>query len=359
MPPLYGTLTTLDTYASNNESIAALEEQLAGDIANALAVHNSVMNDLVSGFAETTDQAQLAYGGSTDMELMPMDQNSAPDAQKPGVPTTIGLPLRFYGAAVQWNNHFRLNTPASRLISVINSAAVADVRNLNRAIRRALLNPLNTASYFDTLQTQLTFPLKALLNADGTVPPMGMNGETFAGTHNHFLFSDGLTAAGLSALVETVVEHGVEGGVIVYINRAQEAAVRGFTGFVPYVESNVRPGSAETVAVGALGSDPTNRAIGLYDGAEIWVRNAIAPADYQIAVDTGAGATKALKIRTRSGTLNGGAYDGGFGTLYEDEHFPLRATALGREFGVGVHERHKAAANYSGTGAVAYVAPTI
>lgn len=359
MPPLYGTLTTLDKYINNGSSIASQEDTLATAVANALAVHNAVMDELVGTFADTTDQAQLSYGGDSDLELMVMDQNSAPDAQKSGEAISVGLPLRFYGVAVQWNNHFRLNTPAAQLVRIINSAAVADVRNLNRAIRRGLLGPTNTPAYRDILATGLTYALKALLNADGTEPPMGQNGETFAGTHNHYLFSDGITAAGLSALVETVVEHGVEGGIVVYINRAQEAAIRALPGFVPYVAAGVQPGANETVAMGTLAPDPTNRAIGLYDGAEIAVRNAIAPANYQIAVDTGAGATKALKIRTRSGNLGGGAYEGGFGTLYEDAHFPLRATALGREFGVGVHNRHKAAVNFSGSGASAYVAPVI
>lgn len=357
--PLYGTLTTLDNYASNTQSINSQEQAIAEAIQTALAVHNGVMSEFMSVFADTTNQAQLPYGGDAEIELMPMDQNSAPDAQKGGEAISIGLPLRFDGVAVQWNNHFRLNSTAAELVKIINAAAVADVRNLNRKLRRALLLPTNTVGYYDINQTKLTYDLKALLNGDGSAPPMGENGETFAGSHNHYLFSDGLTEAGLSALIETVVEHGVTGGVVVYINRAQEAAVRGFDGFAPYISSGVRVGANETIGTGTLGGDPTNRAIGEFDGAEIWVRNAIAPVNYQIAVDTGSGAEKALKVRTRSGTLTGTAYQGGFGTLYEDETFPLRAEGLGREFGVGVHNRHKAAANYSGSGAVAYVAPAI
>lgn len=359
MPPLYGTLTTLDKWVDTTDSIADREDEIAAAITTALGVHNTVMNELVAAFADTTSQAQVSYGGDANMELMVMDQNSSPDAQKTGQAISVGLPLRFYGVAIQWNNHFRINTPSSQLVNIINSAAIADVRNLNKAIRRGLLTPTNTVGYRDILATQLTYDLKALLNGDGTVPPMGENGETFDGTHNHYTFSDGLTEAAFAAMIENLIEHGVEGSAVVYINRAQEAAVRAFTDFHPYVAANVNVGSGETTGNGVLQiNDPTNRAIGVYGGAEVWVRNAIAPADYQIAVDTGAGAAKALKIRTRSGSLSGGAYQGGFGTLFEDEHFPLRATALGREFGVSVHERHKAVANYSAAGATEYVAPT-
>lgn len=360
MAKLFGTLTTLDGYQNDGTSIANAEASITTAIQTALAVHNEVMDDLVSAFVDTTAEAQLPYAGDAEMELLSLDQAGSPDAQKGGDAISIGLPLRFYGVAVQWNNHFRLNNPVSRLVQLINAGAVADVRNLNREIRRALLRPINTPQYRDVLATDLTYELKALLNGDGSAPPLSLNGEAFDGDHNHYTFSDGVTAESMTALIENVIEHGVEGGIVVYINRAQEAAVKALPEFAPYVPANVNLPGDQMTAQGTLQlNDPTNRAIGMYEGAEVWVRNAIAPADYQIAVDTGAGAEKALKIRTRSGTLAGGAYNGGFGTLFEDEQFPLRATGLGREFGVGVHNRHKAAVNFSGSGATEYVAPGI
>lgn len=356
--PTYGTLTTLDQYAGSGTMVAQIESDLSAAISNALAVHNGIMEDAISAFASLTDQQQLPYVTSGNMELDELDDNATPDTQKNAGVGSLGLPLRFYGVAVQWNRHWRLNTPAGALVSQLNSAADADVRNATRQIRRRLLTPTNTTGYLDKLQTGLTYDLQALLNADGMAIPPGLNGESFdPATHSHYTASASFTAAALSGLIDNVVEHGVSGGVRVYINRAQESAVRGFDGFVGYVDARTNPALTETTASTALDlTDPTDRAIGLFDGAEIWVRNAFAPANYQIAIDTGAPDARALVIRTRSGGMAGDAYQGGFGTLFEEDDHPLRATGLGREFGVGVRHREKAAVHFSSGGT--YVVPT-
>jgi hypothetical protein len=52
------------------------------------------------------------------------------------------------------------------------------------------------------------------------------------------------------------------------------------------------------------------------------------------------GAQKPIAVRTRTGSLSGA---GAFRILAEHEHYPLRARHMGREFGIGVVGRHKAA----------------
>lgn len=354
----FGTLHTLDDLVQIQDSIATYgEDALAERVNQALQIYNAAMEEAVRDFAILTSAYQLPYGVADNLEMQELDQFGSPDASKPGAGGSVGLPLRFYGVAVQWTRHFQLNTSVATLARLMDSAASEDRKNVVRRIRQRLTNPINTTGYRDVLQTKNTYDLHSLLNADGMDIPNGPNGETFDGaTHTHFLAEAALSEAGLTALMDTVVEHGVDGSMVIYINRADEAAVRAFASFTPYVDSRIVPATTGDVANGGLDpNNPADRAIGLFNGAEVQVKPWV-PANYQIAFDSGAGDDKALAIRTRSGGMNGDAYQGGFGQLYDDEMHPLRATALGREFGVGANQRHKAAVNFSG-GAV-YVAPT-
>lgn len=357
---VFGTLTTLDDLRNTNASIAAFnEEEFANRIRVAFNIHNSAMEEAISDFAVITSDRERGYGGGDQMEMEELDQNGVPDAQKMEIVGNMGLPLRFYGAAAQWNRHYIVNTSVARAITHLDGAADADVRNVTRQIRRALFRPTNNLNYQDLLQTPVKkLELRALLNADGMGIPVGPNGDSFdPGTHTHYLANASLTEEFLNRQVDTVIEHGVTGGMAIYINRAQEATVRGFDGFEPYVDSRTRPASDTSYAEGALDvNNPNNRAIGIFGGAEVWVKPWVF-ANYQVVFDRGAGADKALAIRTRSGSMGGDAYQGGFGLLFEDESFPLRARAVGREFGVGVVERHKAAIGYSG--GASYVMPAV
>lgn len=345
---MFGTLSTLDDLQDNPQTVAQFgEETLASRVAQALAIHNAAMQEMISDFAIVTARYQFPYGISDDMAMQELDQFGSPDVQKTTAGGALGLPLRFYGIAVQWNRHYILNTAVGDLLRRFDSAAAADLRNVILQIRRALFKPTNTLGYPDVLMTRLPLDIRALLNADGMAIPPGPNAEVFnAGTHTHYLANATFTEAYLSSLVDTVVEHGVSGGIAIYIARAQEAAVRAMTAsFTPYVDTRINPAVTDRTAVGMFDvNNPTDRAIGIFNGAEVSVKPWI-PANYQSIFDRGAGTDKALAIRTRSGSFAG---EGGFGTLYEADGFPLRARALGREFGVGVVGRHKAAVGFSG-----------
>lgn len=351
---VFGTLSTLDDLQDSPQTVAQFgEELLATRVSQALAIHNAALQEMISDFAIVTDRYQFPYGVSDDMTMQELDQFGSPDVQKTTAGGALGLPLRFYGIAVQWTRHFILNTTVGELLSRLDSAAAADLRNVILQIRRALFKPTNTLAYPDVLQTNLPLDIRALLNADGMSIPPGPNGETFtAGTHTHYLANATFTEAYLTSLVDTVVEHGVTGGIAIYIARGQESAIRAFAGFERYVDSRIQLGSADSQALGSLDvNNPTDRSIGIFNGAEVSVKPWIAPS-YQTVFDRGVGVDKALAIRTRSGGLSGA---GGFATLYEADGFPLRAKALGREFGVGVVGRHKAAVGYSG--GASYVMP--
>ncbi len=349
---VFGTLTTLDILADNTTTVAQFGEQALVDaVRQASDLYNQAMQESVADFAVITSAAQLPYGTGGAMKMQRLDQFGSPDTQKIPAAGSLGIPLWLTGIAVQWNRHYVLNSRVNELLAQLDSAANADKREINLDFYRRLFTPTNTTGFYDSLETKLTYNLQALLNADSMAIPPGPTGTTFnAATHTHYLATASLTAASLTALIDTVVEHGVTGGMVVYINRAQEAAVRAMTGageFVAYVDARINPAVTATTANGALDvTNPADRAIGIFAGAEVWVKPLI-PANYQLAFDRGAGSDKALAIRTRSGTLAGDPYQGGFGLFYEDDVHPLRARALGREYGVGVNSRHKAAVAYS------------
>lgn len=356
----FGTLVSLDDLQDVNELIADFgEDTLTERVNDAIAIHNASMQEALSDFCVITSRAMLPYGTGDEIEMQELDELGSPDVSKNTAAGNLGLPLRFYGGAVQWSRHFVLNSTVQQLLARLDAAAAADIRNIVRQIRRRLTDPTNNVAYVDRLDTGLTLELRALLNGDSRPIPIGPNGETFDGsTHNHFNGSATFTEAHLNALLDDVVEHGIDGGTVLYIARAQEAAIRGFTGsFDRYVSDGINPGANAQIATGRTldVTNPTDRAIGTFSGAEVWVKPWV-PANYQIAFDTGGGASKPLAIRTRGGSLAGDPYRGGFGTLYEDDLHPLRARALGREFGVGVAVRHKAAVGYSAN--ATYTAPS-
>lgn len=357
---MYGTLTTLDDLRDSTQSIQDFgEDNLAERLNTALRFQNQAMQEAVADFATVTNERQLAYGGGgDDFEMQEMDQNGTPDAQKTTAAGNIGLPLRFYGVAVQWNRHFVINTSVASVLKQMDAGAAADARNVTKQIRNALFTPTNNLSYVDMLQApNLTLELRALLNADGIEIPNGPNGEEFDGdTVTHYFAESTLSENGLTTALDAVMAHGVVGSMAIYINRADEAAVRGFDAFTPYVDARINVPLTEQTAQGALDTNnPTDRAIGIFAGAEVHVKPWV-PSDYQLIFDRGGGNEKVLGIRTRGGTMGGDAYNGGFGLLFENENFPIRARAMGREFGAGVINRHMAAVNYSGGGT--YTAPS-
>jgi hypothetical protein len=314
-----GTLGVSDLLAATGQLIANYGEDRAFEaIQNGLDAHNEIVKEMVSDLAEVSSERLTRYGGTAAMTMVEIDEFGAPDTQK------------------------------------ILPARDADVRRLQGDIATAFFKPTNNLTYVDRLYDNATLPLKALLNADGAAIPYGPNGETFDGsTHTHYLGTASLVAANVSALIETVLEHHATGMIKLYINRAQEAAVRAMANFNQYFDARLTVADTVTRATGAL--DITNlydRAIGTFDSAEVWVQPWV-PANYMLAVDIAA-PTKPLRIRTRSGTLDG---LGALTIAADHEHYPLRAQTMEREYGVAALTRWNGAALLVNN--ATYSAPTI
>lgn len=358
----YGTLAALDTLASaDNATVADFGEDRAfAEIDAALAAHNAIEAELLGNFVERTTDRLKRYGSTASMSMDELDEFARPDAQKVAAGATVGIPMRLYGLSIQWTRKFFENALASELAAQTASAMDADSRVIHREIKRALFNPTNY-TFVDRLTDSVSLPVKRLINADSASIPLGPNGEEFDGaTHTHYLFTAGtsLAAADLTGQIETVIEHHPSGQALVYINRAQETAVRGLSGFTAYLDARLVPGGGATgtQANASLSSFNLNdRAIGIYSAggvsAEVWVKPWV-PSGYLFAWVMGAPVP--LVMRTRRPNT------GDLQLVADDEAHPLRARSLERECGFSVWTRTNGAVLFVDAGAAgAYVAPTI
>lgn len=349
----FGTLNTLDTLAASQQSIAAYGEDNAfAAIQAALDAHNNIMNSVLGNFVETTTDRQRRYGGPDNMSMDEVDEFGRGDAQKIAPGVTLGFPLRLFDVTVQWTRKYFQNKTGAELAAQFTAVMDAHRKRVVREIKKAVFVPTNNTAYVDRLIDNVTLGLRALANADSQAIPLGPNGEVFnAATHTHYIARvAALAASDISAVLTLVREHYATGNQFLYINQAQEAAVRGFTtNFSPYVDSRIVPASTVQVAAGGLPPfNIYNRPIGIFDGAEVWVKPWV-PAGYMVAwIDT----IKPLVMRTRS------AGSGDLAIAAEDEAYPLRARTLEAEFGIGVWQRVGMAV-LDVTDVTTYVAPTI
>ena len=363
--PNYGTLNLLDTLAAIDQAnvMEYGEDKLYQHISDLLVMHNKHTREMIDLFVERTTEKVARYGNqAVGGEMVEVDEWGRVDVQKTAVTGhDIGWPLRSYQYGIGWTKkYFEIKAVADIAKEFVN-AQTADVRNLRRQILTGLFRPTNNTSYIDRLDNQVTLPLRALINADGTTLPMNEYGTTFDGaTHTHYLARAGgsLVAADITALVDTVVEHGVNGGqVLLYINKAQEAAISAMALFDAFQKPLIDPGPGSTadVAAGGRKLNPYNmddRPIGVWDGYVIvWTKPWI-PANYQVAFITGGANAKVLRMRRRPV-----AGYGEYRLVGEHDHFPLRAQHFEREFGVSAWNRTGAAILYSN--GTSYVEPVI
>jgi hypothetical protein len=347
----FGTLSVADLLAAGS-TVSVVDfglDRAFAAIDNSLAAHNRIMNELTADLVDRTTDRLRRYGGLDQMTMEQLDEYGTPRVQKVGAGATVGFPLKLFGIAYQWTRKWFQNHTPAELAAQATAAMEADTRVIVRDIKRAIFTATNS-TFDDHLVDSVDLPVKALLNADSAPIPVGPNGETFtAASHTHYLGTGSFAAADLTSLIEHVAEHYGTGEIVVYINRAQETAIRGFTGFYEYLDARLVGATDATRVVGrSLNmTQYYNRAIGLFAGAEIIVKPWV-PASYLFAFNRAA--PKPLAMRTRPGA-------GGFEVSYDGEVHPLTARGFEREFGVSVWTRPNGAVLY--TGNATYASPTI
>jgi hypothetical protein len=347
----FGSLMTLDAIASTQQTIAELgEDRIWASLDKILAIHNEIQASLINDFVEPTKDRLKRYGGSAGMTMDRIDELGTPDAQKIAAGVNVGFPLDKYGRSLQWTrNYFQVAT-GEEFGKQVQGILDADSLNVIRAIKTALFRSTNY-TVLDRWVDYVSLDVKALVNADGATIPPGPNGEEFVGgTHTHYLNALTLTTTIMDALILAITEHYNSGEIRIYINAAQESAVRALTGFYRYEDPrlvlSINNTRVETPTLDLM--DIGNRAIGVYGSATVYVKPWV-PANYLVAHNPRQRKPLALRTRGTQGNLQ---------IEYDDDSHPLRAKGYFREFGLGVQERTNGAIAYIGAGGV-YVIPVI
>jgi hypothetical protein len=345
---IYGTLSTLDTLAASQATIAQFGEDKAFQtVSDLLAAHNALLDDMLRSFVEVTEDRQRRYGGGSVGFMDEVDQFGRADASKMSQGVTVGFPLRKYEKSLQWTRDYFEVTTGAEFAAQINQAMLEDTATVERGIKRAIFGSTNS-TFLDRYVDNVSLAVKAFVNADSAEMPSGPNGESFnAATHTHYTFSAAWDLAAFTALVTNVTEHFGTGMVVVEINQAQEAATRAFTGFAPITDARIVSPTTATIAQGSLDLiNFNNRMIGILGGAEVWVKSNRVPANYEFAWMRGP-ADRPIAMRRRN------AARGALRLVADNENFPLRAQTREREVGFAVWNRVGGAVNFSNGGAYA------
>lgn len=346
-----GTFDISTLLATRFQSAAAfgldtIQQVLAADV----AAHNAIVQEMVGGMCEVTTDRQRRYGTSASGEMVEVDEygRSQTQVDRPGA--TVGFPMRLFQFGLGWTaKWFETHTPADMAIAVQN-AQKAHWRSVQREIKRAVYLSANY-TFNDFLVDRVDLAVKRFVNADSAGIPDGPNGETFDGaSHTHYDANSGLTAATAKAIINDVIEHGHGNMVKLAISRTDEATVRALTGFVAYPDPRIIYRATDTAGQTLDISRLDNRAIGIFEGAEVWVKP-WAIANYLFAWDD-ADPMKPLAYRQREAA----ALQGLRVAAQLDTH-PLYAQYMEAEFGVGVWTRTNGAVLYFGGGS--YTDPTI
>lgn len=359
MPLRVGTHTIADLAAAQwaNEpaitNIDALNEAVQRD----LEAHNAQVREMVRDLCEFSTERGTVYGTSAQNEAVPADEFTRGPTQKMRVGSKVEFPLQKYQYAIGWTADALRRASVRDIALTTIAARRAHLRQLSKDVRDALFGPSNY-TFYDRFKDGLQLSIKRLVNADGAPIPDGPNGETFDGsTHTHYVAKkwegadESVKIGSVRELIQDVVEHGHGDDVRVYINRAQESAMRDLDAFEPLPPPNIAFRATDT-AVGTLDiTRADNRLIGYFDGFPVWTKPWV-PANYMLAFSAADSSGKTLRIRESDVPGEQGLYLAG-----EIVNHPLQARYMEFFHGVGVLTRTNGAILY--IGGDAYVAPSL
>lgn len=278
---------------------------------------------------------------------------------------SLGFDFGWYDLASRFTWQF-LADAASSQVEALNSAALdADNRLVFELVLAALYSNANRQTDIDGQ----VVAVKALYNADGTVPPVYKT-NTFDGTHNHYLTSGAtvVDSGDLDDLFEHLRHHGYsqENGVqqILAVNSREGKIIRKFrisTGasydFIPAqgqpIDRILAPG--ENIAGNQIASTYQGlKAIGTY-GEMIVVEDDLFPAGYVLNVGSGGSMNLNNPVGIRehkNASLRGLRLVKG-----RDNDYPLIDSFYNRGIGTGIRQRGGAAVMQI-TASTSYTSPS-
>ena len=348
-----GTYVIADLDQNRNATVAEIGEDRVNEIVQAeLAAHNALVNDMVQTLALVTDVAQLRSGAGDSGNFEEIDELGRERTQKVGGGQTVGFPLRRFGRGTGWDREYLSMATLAEIQNVTLKIEEADRRNVAQQVKTALFSPTNYTFFDEYGRPQIEVPVKGLYNADGSQIGQGPNGETFNGaTHTHYLANVGLTAALVNNAVATVVEHGYETGVEIYISRTNRDTFAGLAGFTAALGPKIVAGANITVARGNTDASYDNSYIGVWNGTHDVYTKPWIPAGYFAVVAAGQNEeSRPLAFRQHWMAGKRGLY-----LDAEIDIYPMRARYMRRFFGMAVYNR--AAASVADFVNATYTAP--
>lgn len=230
MPLITGTYSLRDLQSFNQLPIAQYDPAaLAAALAADNASHARLLAEMLGAFVEDTTERVGAVPVPGTGSMIRVNEDGVVQTRKTPTPSQQNYPLyKFQHGAGMTEDYLMRATPAD-LAMIQLTAQRSHLNSVRIEMQRALLSPTNRTER-DRFRDGMELKVKALANGDGVVPYSGPNGEEFDGSHSHYTGVTTFNEAALSALIANVTEHTDNANVQVWINRAQEGAVRGMTG---------------------------------------------------------------------------------------------------------------------------------
>lgn len=305
---------------------------------------------LYSALVSYTDQPELEYRQGTSNGMTRFTEYGLPDAQRADT-TGHMLPLMDWDRGLGWTWKYLKKARMSQIEADI-ADAIKDVRDryrvqiLTRLLQRG--DDSGAAKGLGSAGYSPGFATAAASTAVDFTPP-AYAGTSFDSAHEHYVGIAGgaFTAAVFSDAKSELLEHGHEGQYEFIIGTADEATVRGLTGFVPVDSFYVTPGNTTSrVNFGPLEVAPGVYPIGALNDFRIWVVRGV-PQYYGFGWKSyGPNSQRnPLAIRVDKGMRSPMI------TAMPDPRAgnatsPLQYMMLYTEFGVGVRDRTNGTARY-------------
>lgn len=352
-----GTLTLADLLSRRDTTVSQLPaDKVIAAVQAHLAMHNQLARSGVSAYCQLVTVESLMDGLALDGDMTLVDEFAkvaTEIAETEGI--EVSFPLNKYESGIGWTQEHLDAASPEDLAKQVLRVEKADAKQIVREIKVAIYTP-TPRTFRDKHDTKRTLTIKPFLNADGEGIPAGPNAVEFdPENHTHYLRGL-LTAANVNALIEHVREHGHSKDLKLVIDGAQEQGFRDLEGegFYAYPPAGVTLGANAAYANGTLDqSDTGNRAIGIFNGAQVVVKPT-AVAGYVFCYDAGEVEDR-KPLALREPKLAGRR---GLRTVAENAIYPLIAKIMQHFFGVGVRCRTNGAVLQVAV-AGAYEAPNI
>jgi len=281
---------------------------------------------------------------------------------------SIGYDFGWYDLGARYTWQFLADASAGQVTAIHSAALDADNRLMFEVVLSALYNNANRTAVIDNLEV----PVKALYNADGTVPPTYKT-NVFDGTHNHYLVSGAATIVSedVDDLIEHLRHHGYDktNGVtqVLLVNSREGKVIRQFRqtagdtyDFIPATSEpqDLILEATQTVSGGRpSGTYGGLNVIGKY-GDVLIIEDDLFPVGYVVIVGTGGRQNLNNPVGLRqhkNASLRGMRLVKG-----RDADYPLIESFYNRGVGTGIRQRGGSAvmqitANASYTAPVEYL----